>query len=522
MQLDKVAIALRPRSAWTAIDLGFRMAATWARALWLPWLVLILPFALALTLALPGHPLLVAMIVWWLKPLWDRVLLHVLARATFGATPGVVDTLLAWREILSPDLFAQLSWRRFDPARAFHLPVAQLERQRGAAAGRRRRLLRQRSGTHAAALTLVAVNLEMVVYVGLATIGAFLDTGVQLFPQAAVEAFGEIDAEWWTGTDTLLWLLAILVIEPFYVAAGFALYLNRRIELEGWDLELALRRIGSGTAPAASRPMLAWLLAGLLAGLAGVTPDAGHAQAEQAEKAPPTLEAEVLVVGKATTGTADEPGWTPQATPARAAAEAILADEAFGGSRERMRWRPISEDDQSGRRPPGGSWLGEVFGFIAEGIRILAWLGLAALIVAVVLAVVRRLGPSALPGRPATPPPPTLFGLRIDPASLPADVAAAARAALAEGRAREALSLLYRGVLSQLVHRPGVAVPRGATEAEVGRLAARVEPVLGGFLAELLPAWSDAAYAGRTPAAAQIAALCERYPAPGAVTREAP
>jgi hypothetical protein len=516
MQLDKIAIALRPRNAWRAIDLGFRMAATWARALWPPWLVLILPCALALTLALPDHPLLVAMILWWLKPLWDRVLLHVLARATFGATPGIVDTLLAWREILSPDLFAQLSWRRLDPARAFHLPVAQLERQRGAAARRRRRLLRQRSGTHAAALTLVTVNLEMVVYVGLSTLGAFLDTGVQLFPQAAVEAFGELDAKWWTASDTLLWLLAILVIEPFYVAAGFALYLNRRIELEGWDLELALRRIGSGAVPTASRPMLAWPLAGLLFGLAGVIPDAAHAQAEPVDQAPPTLEAEVLVVGQTPTATAENPGWTPQATPARAAAHAILADEVFGGSRERMRWRPIGEADQA-RRPPGGSWLGEVFAFVADGIRILAWLGLAALIVAVVLAVVRRLGPSALPERRAAPPPPTRFGLRIDPASLPDDVAAAARAALAEGRAREALSLLYRGVLSQLVHRLGVAVPRGATEAEVAHLAERVAPVLGGFLAELLPAWSAAAYAGRTPAAAQIAALCERYPAPGAV-----
>jgi hypothetical protein len=521
MQLDKIAITLRPRSAWTAIDLGFRMAATWARALWLPWLVLIVPFALALALALPGHPLLIALILWWLKPLWDRVLLHVLARATFGATPGVIDTLLAWREILSPDLLAQLTWRRLDPARAFHLPVAQLERQSGAVAGRRRRLLRQRSGTHAAALTLVAVNLEMVVYTGLATLGAFLDTGVQLFPQAAVDAFGEFDAEWWTGADTLLWLLAILVIEPFYVAAGFALYLNRRIELEGWDLELALRRIGSATAPAGRQTALAWLMAALLLGLAGGMPNAAHAQPEQPGESPPIVEAEVLVVGKPGREAADSPGWTPQATPARAAAEAVLADPAFGGSRERMRWRPISEADRDGRRPPGGSWLGEVFGFLAEGIRILAWLGLAALIVAVVLALVRRLGPSPLPERRAAPPP-TLFGLRIDPASLPDDVAAAARAALAEGRAREALSLLYRGVLSQLVHRHGVAVPRGATEAEVGMLAARAEPVLGGFLGELLPAWSAAAYAGRAPETARIAALCERYPAASAAPAEAP
>ena len=32
-------------------------------------------------------------------------------------------------------------------------------------------------------------------------------------------------------------------IEPFYVGAGFGLYLNRRTQLEAWDLEIAFRRM---------------------------------------------------------------------------------------------------------------------------------------------------------------------------------------------------------------------------------------------------------------------------------------
>lgn len=514
MQLDKVAITLRPRSAWQAIDLGFRMAASWARALWLPWLVLIVPFAVALTLALPGQPLLVALLLWWLKPLWDRVLLHVLARATFGATPGVGDTLLAWREILSPDLLAQLTWRRLDPARAFHLPVAQLERQRGAAARSRRRLLRQRSGTHAAALTLVAVNLEMVAYTGLATLGAFLDTGVQLFPQAAVEAFGEFDVEWWTAWDTLCWLLAILLIEPFYVAAGFALYLNRRIELEGWDLELMLRRMGAGVPARVTAALPAILGTFLLLALSATAPSPAHAGPADPPAIPSGVEAEAgkTVFARAPAEAAPADDWVPQATPARAAAQEVLADPVFGGTRERMRWRPIGEARDAGAGGRSASWLGEVFGFLAEGIRILAWIGLAALLVAVVLVLLRRIGP-AEPIHTGAPPAPVLFGLRIDPASLPADVAAAARVALAEGRPRAALSLLYRGVLSQLVHGQGMVVPRGATESEVAQLAERAAPSLGAFLLELLPVWSTVAYAGRPADAGRIGALCERYPA---------
>ncbi len=40
----------------------------------------------------------------------------------------------------------------------------------------------------------------------------------------------------------LAYCLAVLFLEPFYVAAGFALYLNRRAELEAWDIEQEFRR----------------------------------------------------------------------------------------------------------------------------------------------------------------------------------------------------------------------------------------------------------------------------------------
>jgi hypothetical protein len=35
--------------------------------------------------------------------------------------------------------------------------------------------------------------------------------------------------------------VAVIFVEPFYVAAGFAMYLNRRVELEAWDVEQDLR-----------------------------------------------------------------------------------------------------------------------------------------------------------------------------------------------------------------------------------------------------------------------------------------
>jgi len=41
---------------------------------------------------------------------------------------------------------------------------------------------------------------------------------------------------------TVTYAVAALVVEPFYAAAGFAMYLSRRADLEAWDIEQDLRR----------------------------------------------------------------------------------------------------------------------------------------------------------------------------------------------------------------------------------------------------------------------------------------
>ena len=39
----------------------------------------------------------------------------------------------------------------------------------------------------------------------------------------------------------LLVLFVLSAVAPFYVAGGFMLYISRRIELEGWDIEICFR-----------------------------------------------------------------------------------------------------------------------------------------------------------------------------------------------------------------------------------------------------------------------------------------
>ena len=76
-------------------------------------------------------------------------------------------------------------------------------------------------------------------------------------------------------------------------------------------------------------------------------------------------------------------------------------------------------------------------------------------------------------GRRAEPyrPPAALFGMDLAPEKLPPDVGAAAAALAREGKLREALGLLYRGALSELVHKRGVQLLASHTEGEAVRLA---------------------------------------------------
>jgi hypothetical protein len=45
---------------------------------------------------------------------------------------------------------------------------------------------------------------------------------------------------------TVGYAAAVAFLEPFYVAAGFGMYLNRRVELEAWDIEQEFRRAFPG------------------------------------------------------------------------------------------------------------------------------------------------------------------------------------------------------------------------------------------------------------------------------------
>ena len=252
MSPDALTVKARTRTHWEAVDLGLALVQTYWKNLYAAWLVVALPAVfLALTLIYllndSDNALMYGMLLlWWLKPLYDRVLLHVLSRAVFGEKVGWRDALHAMPGLLRHSgLFRGLTWGRFSPKRSYKLPTWQLEGVKGQT--RYRRLLSLK-GDGAVRLLMVCSTFEMILIVGV--LGFVLMMLPPEFILSRLESFSDFFTSdkvslWFNAIYNLGYFLAISIIEPFYVAAGFTLYLNRRTEIEGWDIELGFRTLAA-------------------------------------------------------------------------------------------------------------------------------------------------------------------------------------------------------------------------------------------------------------------------------------
>jgi len=476
VELEKLSVQLRPRGGWEALDLGFQMARSWWRPVWGVWCAVYLPAAIVLHAVFWETPAYAIVALWWLKPVFDRFVLHVVSRAVFGTLPTVAEALAAWRDILQPGLAAGLFWvQRLSPWRSFTLPVWQLEKQTGSAAHERRGALGRRMAGYGGWLTLIAATFEGIVFLSALLLVALLApaAGSPGFEFSEVFHGGGEEPSGWGLYQSLCYVAAVSIIEPIYVAAGFSLYLNRRAILEGWDIELALRRLDE---------RLRMLKTAAMAMLVAVCVAA----------APPPA-------------TADDKS-------AKAEIKEVLKAPEFQTSKEAMTWRYRGE--RKGQKPDrsASDFWDNVGAFLAQISQSLLWIAAAAGVVALLLFLRRHL-PQFLAENPDRyRPPDALFGLAVTPESLPDDVAGAAARLAREGRLREALSLLYRGALSVLVHRDHVPLAEGDTEGDCLRAAQQVLPRdASSYFGRLVHAWQAAAYAGRLPGLAEAETLARDW-----------
>lgn len=523
MNLDQVTIEIRPRSAWEAVDLGLLMAKRW----WLPmikiWLLVSLPIFL-LTLLIPNTLWwLSGLLLWWLKPVYERPLLHILSHAVFNDLPGTRSTLRLFPALARKQFFASLTWRRLSPNRAMDLPVLQLEGLSGARRQDRLGVLHREDSSPAAWISFMGLALEVFLWTGiLSVIWSLIPREINI---EWANFFFDQDSSELRLLQLTIWYIALGLTTPFYVACGFALYLNRRIKLEAWDIDIAFRRIAnkrSGTNAIAS------LLLTLTLGLGGFALDAQRAAYAEdhlpAVETPAEISADDDYTGEAMI---DKPlGELTEIdrTQAQVSIQAVMQQAEF--SRKEMQ-RSLKFDAPDKEKEPSSFWkkffkfLENFKGFVAAAslLEILLWLALFALIGFVFFRYRHWLAAQFVRISPAPTPkakPVTLFGMDVTRESLPADISTHALALLQAGDLRAALALLYRASLFHLVH-SGVDIHDGHTERECAELmrehfinnsAAQLRVA---YFAALTSEWQRLAYGHLLPSTEQAQYLCANW-----------
>lgn len=223
-----------------AADLGVRICQSAARSVYGCYLAVAAP-VLTLLLAAGEIALWIpTFAIWMAKPWLDRTVLFALSRAAFGQSTTPRDLWAARRQVWWSQVVRTWTLRRLSPWRALTGPVYQLE---GLSGGRQRRRVRQiRSGGARDGL-LVTGAFGMAEF---ALVFALLFFAVLLVPNGMALHPTEflLQPEMQAAT-ALGYAIVVAFLEPFYVAAGFGLYLNRRVQLEAWDVEQELRRAQS-------------------------------------------------------------------------------------------------------------------------------------------------------------------------------------------------------------------------------------------------------------------------------------
>ncbi|WP_339502261.1 DUF4129 domain-containing protein [Pseudomonas silesiensis] len=496
MRLSDACVVIRPRLGWEAMDLGVLLSQRHRRLLMTSWAIVTLPVFALLSLLLWDSPSLAVFIFWWLKPAFERLPLFILSKAMFGETPTLQQALRQWPRLLKPQLLASLTWRRLSLSRSFLMPVMQLEGLEGDAREQRLQVLLQRNAGAAKWLTIIGVHLEVALWIGLMVLFyLFLPQQVELdwSWQTLITAATQ-DWRWLEHLTNLFYALVLVIWEPVYVACGFSLYLNRRTVLEAWDIELAFRRLRQRLGSAAVTLILAAFL------LAPTAQTAWAAEPMASPESPRLLDQSL----------------TSQAS--RDSIKAILEQPPFKNKETVTRYRfgedsPSAADPRSDRTP---EWLmallnlstrlieGVLWGLVIGAIGFLIWHyrdWLQAF-------VSRRPGLNSKVPRPL---PRQAFGLDLDCETLPADIAASAER-LWQTHPREALGLLYRALLSHLLHDFNMALKPADTEGQVLERVERLQqPELLAFSKKLTGHWQNMAYGHRLPPAPAQQELCDGW-----------
>ncbi len=467
MRLDEVTAEIRPRGDWEAVDLGFAMVRRdfW-RCFTLWWLAMGAPVAAACVL-LWNHPFWLCVVFWWLKPAGSRMVLFEISRRLFGEQP---PWKAVWRElsrVWTRRFFHRFVVARFSPWLSLTMPIEELEGLRGAAYRQRCRLLVRRG--ESPIMWIYLVSQVGALWFGIAILGLVM----MMIPEGQDGAW-RLALEMWDPLTlptmprlvgrvaVACTMLALMLADLFATGAGFGLYLNNRTWLEGWDVELAFRRMAQRLGKAA----LILVCLFVLGGKAG------------AQESPTERIQQVKANNDFIVHTVIE----------HVPAEKKSVDLGLTGELIQLLMQVV-----------GIAAVVCLVGFIVYAIwknRHVFLLGKGTRKAAVEAASAR-----------------VVMGMAVTPESLPVDVPTAAWALWQQGRKQEALGLLYRGAISRVMEAGRVEIQESDTEGDcLRRVEDAGDAACSGYFKGITHAWMRMAYAGMDPPDAEVEALCKQWP----------
>jgi hypothetical protein len=323
------------------------------------------------------------------------------------------------------------------------------------------------------------------------------------------------------------YFLVMMIVEILYVSGGFVLYLNRRIILEGWDIELVFRKLSQRYSALKTSPLqnaslqntslqnsslqkkaqsiITILLCSTLILAGSVLPNKVQAKPPNAVTAYAKILPPIAI-----------PPLAPEAS--AETIHGVMQESVFNRFKQIETWKYTGKKDDEDLEKTR-SWLTDVFEAIGGTLAFIFEIGLWLLALVAIFLLVKyreklQLGLGRLFKPKEAPPelPEMLFGLDVTEESLPDDVAAQALELYQKQEYRAALALLYRASLAYLVKNYELKLSTGATEGDcldyvTKKLALSSEAETHYFI-ELTRAWQQTAYAHRVIPEGQMQQLC--------------
>lgn len=483
MSKNKLNVTLRQRNTWEAIDLGFSLVHQNFKALFLPWLIQLAIVFAPLYLFLHKKPELMFCIFVIFLPFFERTCLFVLSRSVFGSAPTTKETLKSWSKQCKNGMIVHTFIHRINPARIFLLPVWQLEQLKGKANSKRRSILSRGSGSSALGCGILFMIFEAFIGAGFFF---FLTTFI---PEGQFQEYAESFfmtsrlPEHLVTLAFFIYFLTVILLRPFQIACNFSLYLNRRMELEGWDIELHFRS----------------LIERLNLKKAGI----------------------LLIIGFSllTNSTYAQEKTETVSTNPKQAIEKVMNKPEFNNKKKiqsiRLKefFRDLFEgEDEDEEESSGNSGFNFGFGelFAALGKIVILTL-LAAVLVYLIMVFIKnyRLAMKNVSIEDDKIKPKTIMGMDMSEESLPENLVEQALKLWQTGEQRTAYSLLYRGALANLVHNFDIELKASYTEGDCVKAAKIIKKgQTHTFFSELTHHWCLFAYGHITPETSQFKKLC--------------